>query len=944
MNTRMRKPILGAMTTFVASGVLAATTEKWIGGDQSAADSSLEVAECWYGRQPMANGLGGDYDFLIDQDGARATMKHANPGYSIAGGLTIGSETNPDVRVEFTSKRSVVTIDGVKYPDNSSPAALRVGGVFKAIGNRTTIRINRGFVLALRNNYDGKTNFAQIAPEVKFEGEGIINFGDGSRLVPGNDYGGLWVQIGQENRSDVPYALAGDLAAARLEIYQGGTGGIGGRSYLDLAGHTLTVGELAFGTVDNRTGDANPGNQSSFGAINFNGGTVVIAGDLEFRGDPDGTSTWNGTHTPFVLDHCLTTGGHGGRMEIGGSLNVRSRSSEGWNLNDLTVAFTGDGTAVQTVEALRHDGGDTRDCVIDPYAFGEIVVKAGAHVRLVDEYDNDRAAEGVEAVYTRRLAVEAGATLDLNGVNLYVLKPPAIDGEVVNGSVTQLRVAGLFEEQEYVLGVPGEATTGTQGNWVGPMAFGDFDGDGRLELVLVQMDEDNTCADSRLYMLKYDGASVQTVFEPALDTDLFQNHPSQLRFADLGDGGGTRLLYTSTAYSDVRALNADAGYEVLADRASYGNANFVLCDLDGDGVREIVTASRDSSAANLRVYSPKTKQAVWTGLLAADAGILSRVGVADVLGDRRPEVLALTKSASDASEYDLGIFDAAGVLQRRLKLDFVRNEAAGLVTALDLTGDGRKEIVIVETTCDNRLNTPYGSSQGGMFIVDSETGATLFSVYASECDWTVSHATAQFFDCDGDRIREILYGGRIYKGTVSGGEAKFSVVDTLPVPSGVHFCHTLAPALVDLTGDGVPEIVYGCSTAELNDNRKARQILAYDPVAKEVLPGFPRALFSTQTGADSDQWCAGSQRHWYMASLLAADWDGDGKWEIVAGLGTDKAGQTTRASLNIVRTPYAVVLPPGRTERQMGAWSFGRDDAMTFAYPLKKTGLSLVIR
>ena len=99
----------------------------------------------------------------------------------------------------------------------------------------------------------------------------------------------------------------------------------------------------------------------------------------------------------------------------------------------------------------------------------------------------------------------------------------------------------------------------------------------------------------------------------------------------------------------------------------------------------------DFPCCKLEIFIPETHlELLRQALLAADAGILSRVGVADVLGDRRPEVLALTKSASDASEYDLGIFDAAGALQRRLKLDFVRNEAAGLVTALDPATDGRR--------------------------------------------------------------------------------------------------------------------------------------------------------------------------------------------------------------------------------------------------------------
>ena len=937
-----------AFAATLASGVVGATTVTWIGGDQSAVDSSLEVAENWDPAQPMSNSLGNGYDFLIDQDGAKATMKHANTGFSISGAVTIGAASNPDVEVEFTGTRNV-NVGGVNGPHNSSPAALRIGGVFTALGNKTKITINRGFALVMRSAYNPSVNYAQISPEVEFAGEGIVNFGDGSRLVPANDYGDLWVQLGQESGSRVPYVLSGNLTAKRLEAFQGGTSGIGGLSELDLAGFTLTVDELAFGTLDNRTGDGNPGDQSSFGAVKFNGGTLALAGDLEFRGNPDGTANWVGSQVDFSNDHYLTTGQKGGRLEIGGSFNAKSRSNADWFLNDLTVVFTGDGTEVQEFEALQTDVGDTIDCLSSGYAFGTIKINAGASAKLVDYFDNDRTSVSGEAVYTRRLEIEAGATLDLNGIHLYVLKEPVVNGMVVNGTVTRLHVAGVFDELEYVLGESGTATTGTKGNWVGPMAVGDYDGDGKLELAVVQMDEDNACADSCLYMLKYDGSAVTTAFEPILDTQLFQSQssPSQMRFADLGDGNGTRLIYTSTGYSDVRALKSDGTYEALAASASYGNANFILADINKDGVKEIVTAYRDGATANLKVFSPQTKATVWTKLLSSDANIVSRVGVADVDGDRRLEVLALTKAASSSatSSYKLHVFNADGTENRVLELGFVRNEAVGQITALDVTGNGVNEIVVVETTCDNRQNSPYGNSQGGLFIVDSQTGATLFSVYASEADWTVSHATAQFLDVDGDRVPEILYGNKIYKGTVTGGTPSFEVVDTLPLPAGSLFCFTLAPALADLTGDGVPEIVYGCTMSPLNDNRTARQIMAYDPVSKSVLSGFPRVLFSTQTGSDSDEWRAGLCQHWYSAAIVVADLDGDGKWEIVVGLGTPKAGQTTRASLNFIKTPYSVALPEGRTEKDMGAWSLGRDDAMTFSYPIpKRLGLAIIVR
>lgn len=936
-----------AFAATLASGVAGATTVTWTGGDRSSEDSSVETAEYWDPAQQIANGLSNAYDFLIDQDGARATMKHASTGFSINGGLTIGSDENPDVMVEFTSTRGVVTIDGVKYPDNSSPAAFRIGGVLKALGNKTKIKINRGFALVTRSNYNANINYAQISPEVTFEGEGIINFGDGSRLVPGNDYDELWVQLGQESNQRVPYVLAGNMSAKRLELRQGGTSGIGGVSVLDLSGFTATVDEITLGTLDNRTGDDNPGNQSSFGAINFNGGKAVVNGDISFLGDPDGTSTYNGTHTAFANDHYLTTGQNGGELQLAGSMLAKSRSATDWYLNDLTVTFAGDGTSVQEFEALQTDVGDTIDCLSSGYAFGTIKINAGASAKLVDYFDNDRTSVSGEAVYTRRLEIEAGATLDLNGIHLYVLKEPVVNGMVVNGTVTRLHVAGVFEELEYVLGESGTATTGTKGNWVGPMAVGDYDGDGKLELAVVQMDEDNACADSCLYMLKYDGSAVTTAFEPILDTQLFQSSPSQMRFADLGDGNGTRLIYTSTGCSDVRALKSDGTYETLAASASYGNSNFILADIDKDGVKEIVTAYRDGRDANLKVFSPQSKSTLWTKLLSSDANIVSRVGVADVDGDRSLEVLALTKAASSSatSSYKLHVFNADGTENRVLELGFVRNEAVGQITALDVTGNGVNEIVVVETTCDNRQNSPSGNSQGGLFIVDSQTGETIFSVYASESDWTVSHATAQFLDVDGDRVPEILYGNKIYKGTVAGGTPSFEVVDTLPLPAGSLFCFTLAPALADLTGDGVPEIVYGCTMSPLTDNRMARQIMAYDPVSKSVLSGFPRVLFSTQTGSDSDEWRAGLCQHWYSAAIVVADLDGDGKWEIVVGLGTPKAGQTTRASLNFIKTPYSVALPEGRTQKDMGAWSLGRDDAMTFAYPIpKRFGFAIVVR
>ncbi len=76
-------------------------------------------------------------------------------------------------------------------------------------------------------------------------------------------------------------------------------------------------------------------------------------------------------------------------------------------------------------------------------AYGSISITGGTYLQLVDNARNSTGT-GHEAVYANGLVLAAGATLDLNGLHMYV-RGAVINGTVVNGTVTQVPGGGSLQ-------------------------------------------------------------------------------------------------------------------------------------------------------------------------------------------------------------------------------------------------------------------------------------------------------------------------------------------------------------------------------------------------------------------------------------------------------------------------------------------------------------------
>jgi hypothetical protein len=363
-----------------------------------------------------------------------------------------------------------------------------------------------------------------------------------------------------------------------------------------------------------------------------------------------------------------------------------------------------------------------------------------------------------------------------------------------------------------------------------PVAVGDINADGIVEIVAASSDIDNN---GTLAVYRGDGGDTG-------DGDpILWSHPYNIfnGFEDVGspaiaeldgqpgaeivhptaDGitvfhsDGTTYWYTDTYHSHaffatpaVGNLDLDAEPEIVVNMnhdlvvfnadgtlawrlpLSVAVGMPVLADLTGDGNLDILFNESGTGLMHLYDFGQGSPTLAWTATLSTTLGIYGSPAVADIDGllpggDGGPEVAV-------ASDGWLHIVDADGISLRSSALD---SGSPGGVSIADLDGDGEVEL----------LTSMYWNGGGRIYAVNAD-GSPYWNVPALDN----SPLSVSVMDLDGDAIYEVAWNGAVGGLTLFNG-LDGSVLFNEPHLGAISKTGSDYPLFADVDGDGHGEIV-----------------------------------------------------------------------------------------------------------------------------------------
>jgi|GEM_PF-5061461 len=328
-------------------------------------------------------------------------------GYSLFKGGKVVVEGECDVR-------SGPILPG-NYPARMSGGHWTVGSLSMRGGGSTVeggLIMSSGSVMVVNGNVTIRSNGYDDGPSA-------LSLRDSAQVTVN---GSRTIAVGASTMSDRPGPGALRLfESARFHAPDSelrlGAGTYSDGTYVQ-AGGTATVKNVWVGYLTNPS-HSNPAGQRGYGVFIISNG-VFNCRDFNIRGGVNATVT-----------------AKGGTVAISNAtLNILSTNeTASIVLDGATWSFEGTGTETNGLEAPSLDLGAVSQGWTSNYALGTLEIRPGARLRLRDHSDNVTGDGGApEAVYVTHLVLGAGATLDLNSLNLYYLTMENNGGTFLNGT------------------------------------------------------------------------------------------------------------------------------------------------------------------------------------------------------------------------------------------------------------------------------------------------------------------------------------------------------------------------------------------------------------------------------------------------------------------------------------------------------------------------------
>ncbi len=335
-------------------------------------------------------------------------------------------------------------------------------------------------------------------------------------------------------------------------------------------------------------------------------------------------------------------------------------------------------------------------------------------------------------------------------------------------------------------------------------AYGDVDGDGRLEIGAVRR------RSGRFSLLRFgaggdggDGFTALSSLRRLPYPELADAGKREQVLVDLD--GDDRVDLVVAEPSAARLLvyrGGDAGQfgDAQTFPAMLGVRGPRAADLDGDGRPEIVVAAPDESAVGVSTVDDQGRLGFPRALAVPGEDLLA-FDVADQDGDGVPEIWVLVAAGKSRSrKHTLARLGANGEERREVEVDLASDPND--LALIDLDGDGRLDVLLFVPGKQPEVMLADGSGFTPL-NVDDVPGLGLLK--------GVSRAQVALADMDGDGVRELVVPGPnfarafLLERTPDGSGYRSRVVGqfNLDDPSA----KVTAAGVADVDGDGRAEVL-----------------------------------------------------------------------------------------------------------------------------------------
>lgn len=378
------------------------------------------------------------------------------------------------------------------------------------------------------------------------------------------------------------------------------------------------------------------------------------------------------------------------------------------------------------------------------------------------------------------------------------------------------------------------------------------------------------------------------------------SNPQGITAADLDNDGKNEVIVgnISSALVSVFRNNSTSTTINLASKVDFPVVNLVnyvkAIDLDGDGRRDLVTASHVGTAFSVYRNTTTTIGSITFSTRQDFTGpaIPANFDTADVDGDSKVDLVYVNYSSSSFSVFRNT--SVVGTISFATRVDFSCGSSPGSITVYDMDGDGKRDIAISLTsqvsiyrntttaigtpsfTFVTNMSTPLnpnyinnadidgdgksdivmGNFYGNNFTIFKNTTSIIGSIsfqsqenYTSGTTSTAYCEGVSLIDFDNDKKIDICVCNRgnntvsVFKNTSTIG-----TINSASMASQVIFPVNNSPSYLassDLNGDGKPEIMVS------NNGTNTISILRNQIIANEPTISASNMVFSNNTSAST---------------------------------------------------------------------------------------------